>query len=323
MRRMLINTQSDEIRVAITLNGVLVDLDIERPEIQQTQNNIYKAIITSIEPSLGAVFVEYDHNKRHGFLPLKEISPEYHKSTEVSSQNNIHELLTVGQQLVVQVDKEERGSKGAALTTYLSLAGSFLVLMPNNPRAGGVSRRIDGQDRDQMREILSQLDVPENMGLIVRTAGVGRSVEELQWDLRDLLRYWEAIQLAVHNNPDKKSFLIHQESDVISRAIRDNLRQDTNEIIIDDEEVFTRAKQYISKIRPDFVSRIKLYANPLPLFSSYHIEQQIETAYQREVRLPSGGSIVIDHTEALVCIDITSARAPRGRNIKKTALNTN
>lgn len=324
MNRMLINaTQADELRVAITQNSLLIDLDVERPGVEQKKANIYKGRISSIEPSLAAVFVDYG-SERHGFLPLKEISPEYFNNHNPNSDEaiDINKVLRVGQPVVVQVDKEERGTKGAALTTFLSLAGSYLVLMPNNPRAGGISRRIEGEERDQLRENLSQLKLPEGMGVIIRTAGVSRSVEELQWDLDVLLRYFDAIKQAagMQKNPP---YLIHQESDVVIRTLRDYLRQDISEVIIDEADAHRRALNYIQQVRPDFAERIKLYQDDLPLFSRFQIEQQIETAYQREVRLPSGGSIVIDQTEALVSIDINSARATKGKSIEETALNTN
>lgn len=323
MSRMLINAQSsEELRVAIVKDGLLVDLDIERPEVEQKKSNIYKGKISSIEPSLNAVFVDYG-SERHGFLPLKEISREYFQTQndDAVRQGDIHKLLKLGQEVVIQVDKDERGTKGAALTTFITLAGSFLVLMPNNPRAGGISRRIEGDERDHLRNLINGLNVPEGMGVIVRTAGVNRSVEELQWDLDFLLRYWDAIKQAA--NIKKGPYLIHQESDVIIRGIRDNLRHDINEIIIDEPKAFERAKNYIAQIRPDFADNIKLYSDTLPLFSRFQVERQIEMAYQREVQLPSGGSIVIDHTEALVSIDINSARATKGGNIEETACHTN
>ena len=322
MKRMLINaTHTDEIRVAIVDGARLIDLDIERPDLIQNKANIYKGKISSIEPSLGAVFVDYDQG-RHGFLPLKEISPEYFLIDVAADQPiDIRSVLKVGQELVVQVEKEERGTKGAALTTFISLAGSFLVLMPNNPKAGGISRRIDGEEREELRETFTELDVPDGMGIIIRTAGVGRSKEDLTWDLQILLRYWEAIKQAAIARPGP--YLIHQESDVVIRAIRDYLRQDIQEVIIDNLQAYNRAKNYINLVRPDFIERLKLYSDPLPLFSRFHIEQQIESAHQREVQLPSGGSLVIDHTEALVAIDINSARATKGGSIEETAYNTN
>ncbi|OGT39402.1 MAG: hypothetical protein A3E81_07925 [Gammaproteobacteria bacterium RIFCSPHIGHO2_12_FULL_36_30] len=321
---MLINaTHADELRVAITADAVLVDLDIEHPGQEQKKSNIYKGRITSIEPSLGAVFVDYG-SERHGFLPLKEISPEYFitsASGEAPTDIDIKKVLKEGQEIVVQIDKEERGTKGAALTTFIALAGCYLVLMPNNPDSGGISRRIEGDDRDQLREIIEQLPIPEGMGIIIRTAGVSRSKEELEWDLKVLLRYWEAIKLAAVAKP--APYLIHQESDVIIRAVRDHLRQDISEVVIDDESAFRRAKDYITQVRPDFIEHMKLYSDTMPLFSRFQIEKQIEAAYQREVRLPSGGAVVIDHSEALVAIDINSARATKGASIEETALQTN
>lgn len=324
MTRMLINaTQPDEVRVATTHNSILINLNIEHSGQEQKKSNIYKGRISSIEPSLGAAFVDYG-SERHGFLPLKEISPEYFLTpTEGKSfeELDIKKILREGQEIVVQIDKEERGTKGAALTTFISLAGCYLVLMPNNPDAGGISRRIEGEERDQLREIIDQLPVPEGMGVIIRTAGVSRSKEELEWDLKVLLRYWEAIKQAAVARP--APYLIHQESDVIIRAIRDHLRQDITEVVIDSPDAYQRAKDYISHVRPDFIQHMKLYTESMPLFSRFQIERQIEAAYQREVRLPSGGSIVIDHTEALVAIDINSSRATKGGNIEETALQTN
>lgn len=322
---MLINaTQPDEVRVAITDDSKLIDLDIEISGQEQKKSNIYKGIITSIEPSLGAVFVNYGNEQRHGFLPLKEISHEYfHQDTKEGDFDSIdiNRILKIGQELVVQVDKEERGTKGAALTTFISLAGSFLVLMPNNPRAGGISRRIEGEERDQLREMISQLNLPEGMGLIIRTAGLGRPKEELEWDLKILLRYWEAIKQAAIAKPGP--YLIHQESNVIIRAIRDYLRQDIEEILIDNKLAFDNVQHYINQVRPQFAERLKLYQEHLPLFSRFHIEQQIENAHQREIRLPSGGSLIIDHSEALIAIDINSARATSGTSIEETAFSTN
>ena len=322
MRRMLINAQSEELRVAIIQNGLLVDLDIERPDIEQKKSNIYKGRISSIEPSLNAVFVDYG-SERHGFLPVKEIAKEYFNLSDDGQLRNIdiQKALRLGQEILIQVDKEERGTKGAALTTFISLAGSYLVLMPNNPRAGGISRRIEGDEREELRDRLNNLNIPEGMGIIIRTAGVTRNTEELQWDLAYLLRYWDAIKQAAELK--KAPYLIHQESDVIIRAIRDNLRHDVTEIIIDEPTAFDRAKAYLEQIRPDFADRIKLYTESLPLFSYLQVERQIEMAYQREVHLPSGGSIFIDLTEALVSIDINSAKATRGGNIEETALHTN
>ncbi len=319
---MLINaTQSDELRVAIIDDALLMDLDIERAGQKQKKSNIYKGRITSIEPSLGAVFVDYG-SERHGFLPLKEISCEYFLTDVENSKNiDIRKVLREGQELVIQIEREERGTKGAALTTFISLAGSYLVLMPNNPRAGGISRRIEGDERDYLKETIGKLDVPEGMGAIIRTAGVGKSLDELKWDLEVLLSYWEAIKQAAIAKPGP--YLIHQESDVIIRAIRDYLRKDIEEIIVDEPNAHERARNYLSQIRLDFLSRLKLYNNPLPLFSCFQIEQQIEEAYQCEVSLPSGGSMVIDMTEALIAIDINSAKATKGGNIEETAYNTN
>ena len=322
MKRMLINaTQKEELRVALVDGQRLFDLDIESPGHEQKKANIYKGKITRVEPSLEAAFVDYGA-ERHGFLPLKEIAREYFPDDYVfQGRPNIRDILSEGQEVIVQVNKEERGNKGAALTTFVSLAGSYLVIMPNNPRAGGISRRIEGDERTELKEALSSLDVPEGVGLIVRTAGVGKSPEELQWDLKVLLHHWDAIKQASQNRP--APFLIHQESDVIVRAIRDYLRRDIGEILIDSPKVFEKAKEHIKLVRPDFINRVKLYQGEVPLFSHYQIESQIESAFQREVRLPSGGSIVIDVTEALTAIDINSARSTRGGDIEETALNTN
>jgi len=323
MKRMLINaTQQEELRVALVDGQRLYDLDIESPGHEQKKANIYKGKITRIEPSLEAAFVDYGA-ERHGFLPLKEISREYFPANySAHGRPNIKDVLREGQEVIVQIDKEERGNKGAALTTFISLAGSYLVLMPNNPRAGGISRRIEGDDRTELKEALASLDMPDGMGLIVRTAGVGKSAEALQWDLSFRLKHWEAIKKAAENRP--APFLIHQESNVIVRAFRDYLRQDIGEILIDNPKVMEMARQHIAALgRPDFSSKIKLYTGEIPLFSHYQIESQIESAFQREVRLPSGGSIVIDSTEALTAIDINSARATRGGDIEETAFNTN
>lgn len=324
MPSMLINaTQTEELRIALVDdNKVLYDYITERSGYEEKIGNIYLAEITSIEPSLDAVFVNYG-SKRHGFLPLKEIAREYFNTQdpEKLERPNIKELLREGQKILVQVVKEERGNKGAALTTFISLAGSYLVLMPNNPRAGGISRRIEGEDREELRDILSKLDIPVDMGLIVRTAGVGRNLDELQWDLNVLLNYWEAIRKASQNRGSP--LLIHQESDIVIRGIRDYLRQDIKKIIIDDQTTFEKAKNYIEQVRPDYISRLECYTDHIPLFIRYEIEHQIELAYQRTVRLKSGGSMVIDHTEALVSIDINSARATKGGDIEETAFNTN
>ncbi|ANM78790.1 ribonuclease, Rne/Rng family domain protein [Serratia marcescens] len=297
-------------------------MDIESPGHEQKKANIYKGKITRIEPSLEAAFVDYGA-ERHGFLPLKEIAREYFPSNYSShGRPNIKDVLREGQEVIVQVDKEERGNKGAALTTFISLAGSYLVLMPNNPRAGGISRRIEGDDRTELKEALSSLQLPDGMGLIVRTAGVGKSADALQWDLSFRLKHWEAIKKAAEGRP--APFLIHQESNVIVRAFRDYLRPDIGEILIDNPKILDLAKEHIAALgRPDFSSKIKLYSGEIPLFSHYQIESQIESAFQREVRLPSGGSIVIDSTEALTAIDINSARATRGGDIEETAFNTN
>ncbi len=330
MERMLINAaQRDELRVAVCLcggsdlqNNKLYDLIVERQGFEQKIGNIYKARITSVEPSLDAAFVEFG-SERHGFLPLKEISPEYfrHPLSNPDEKPNIREQLHVGQEIMIQVEKEERGNKGAALTTFISLAGSYIVLMPNNPRAGGISRRIEGDERDQLRDQLNKLNLPEHMGLIVRTAAISRSFEELKWDLDILLSHWANIEIAYKSAP--APFLIHRESNAVSRAIRDYVRQDTIEIIIDDETEYLNAKHYLEQIRPDIAERVKHYTEPTPIFSRYGIEHQIETAYKRTIELPSGASIVIDTTEALVSIDINSARATRGSDIEETARNTN
>ena len=322
MKRMLINaTQKEELRVALVDGQRLFDLDIENPGHEQKKANIYKGRITRVEQSLEAAFVDYGA-ERHGFLPLKEISREYFPEDYVyQGRPNIKDIVKEGQEVIVQVNKEERGNKGAALTTFVSLAGSYLVIMPNNPRAGGISRRIEGDERLELKDALGSLDVPDGVGLIVRTAGVGKSPEELQWDLKVLLHHWEAIKQASKDSP--APFLIHQESDVIVRAIRDYLRRDIGEILIDNPKIYEKAKAHIKLVRPDFISRVKLYQGEVPLFSHYQIESQIESAFQREVRLPSGGSIVIDVTEALTAIDINSARSTRGGDIEETALNTN
>jgi len=322
MKRMLINaTQSEELRVALVDGQKLYDLDIESPGHEQKKSNIYKAKITRIEPSLEAAFVDYGA-ERHGFLPMKEIAREYFpKGYTFQGRPNIKEVLQEGQEVIVQIDKEERGQKGAALTTFISLAGSYLVLMPNNPRAGGISRRIEGDERTELKASLSKLDLPKGMGLIVRTAGVGKDYDELEWDLSVLLHHWQAISDAAANRP--APFLIHQETNLILRAIRDYLRRDIGEVLIDRPKTYESVKKHIEIVRPDFLSKIKLYNSDVPLFTHYQIETQIETAFQREVRLPSGGSIVIDPTEAMTSIDINSARATKGGDIEETAFNTN
>ena len=323
MKRILINaTQQEELRVAIVDGQKLYDLDIELPSRGQRKANIYKGTITRIEPSLEAAFVNFG-GARHGFLPFKEIARSYLDPDAVDENNRplVKDAIKEGQELVVQVEREERGSKGAALTTFLSLAGRFLVLMPNNPRAGGVSRRIEGEERNEVREALSQLSISPDMGVIVRTAGVGRTVEELQWDLDYLQTLWEAIQKAAADG--NAPFLIYQESNVIIRALRDHFRSDIGEIIIDDTNVFQDAKAFMQQVMPHNLKKLKLYEDRVPLFTRYQIESQIESAFDREVSLPSGGSIVIDHTEALLTIDTNSARATKGSDIEETALNTN
>lgn len=323
MKRMLINaTQPEELRVALVDGQKLYDLDIEVPSKGQKKSNVYKGKITRIEPSLEAAFVDYGA-ERHGFLPLKEVSRVYFKegALDGGGRVSIKDALSEGQEIIVQVEKEERGNKGAALTSFISLAGRYLVLMPNNPRAGGVSRRIEGEDRNLIREALAQLERPADMGLIVRTAGIGRNVEELQWDLDYLMHLWASIEKAAEERA--APFLIYQESNVIIRALRDYLRSDIGEILVDDSDVYERAREFMSQVMPHNLSKLKFYKDPVPLFSRYQIESQIESAFQREVTLPSGGAIVIDHTEALISIDINSARATKGSDIEETALNTN
>lgn len=322
MKRMLINaTQPEELRVALVDGQWLYDLDIENRTREQKKANIYKGKITRIEPSLEAAFVDYGA-ERHGFLPLKEISREYFikQPKDIEGRLRIKDVVKEGMELIVQVDKEERGNKGAALTTFVSLAGRYLVLMPNNPRAGGISRRIDGDDRSELKEALSGIDLPQGMGIIVRTAGVGRNAEELQWDLDALVHLWTKIKEAFET---AQSPLLFRESDVVIRAIRDYLRPDIKEVIIDNEEAFEKACGFVDQIMPNYRNKIKLYNERTALFSRFQIESQIQTAFQREVKLPSGGSIVIDVTEALVSIDINSARATKGGDIEETALQTN
>ncbi len=320
MKRMLINaTQPEELRVALVDGQKLYDFDIEVPSKEQKKSNIYKGIITRVEPSLEAAFVNYGAEK-HGFLPFKEIAPEYRTGDgeeAKSSKANIRE----GQEIVVQIEKEERGNKGAALTTYISLAGTYLVLMPNNPKAGGISRRIEGENRSELRETMAALEIPDTMGLIIRTAGSDKSAEELQWDLNYLMQLWDAIDRS--SREQNAPFLIFQESNVIIRALRDHLRGDIDEILIDQEGAFKLASNFLKQVMPHNLNKAKLYQDSVPLFSRYQIETQIEMAYKREVSLPSGGSIVIDHTEALTSIDINSARATKGSDIEETALNTN
>src|SRR5580698_4531004 len=321
MKRMLVNaTQQEELRVAMVDGQKLYDLSIEIPSREQKKANIYKARISRVEPSLEAAFVEYG-SQRHGFLPLKEISRDYFRN-QPQGRLNIRELVTEGQELIVQVEKEERGTKGAALTTFISLAGRFLVLMPNNPRAGGVSRRIEGEDRDQMREVMGQLQIPDGMGAIIRTAGVGRTVEELQWDLDNLKTQWDQIEAAAKDRP--APFLVFRESDAVTRAMRDYLSDDIGEVLVDNDAAFQKAQEYMQRFMPaEAQRRLKMYVDDIPLFTRFQIESQIESAYAHKVSLPSGGSIVIDYTEALVSIDINSARATRGSDIETTATNTN
>ncbi len=323
MKRMLINaTHSEEIRVALVDGQRLYDIDIETPSREQKKANIYKAMITRIEPSLEAVFVNYGAN-RHGFLPFKEISPEYFDPKAVDDKGRpiIKDALKEGQELVVQVEKEERGNKGAALTTLVSLAGRYLVVMPNNPKAGGVSRRIEGDDRAEIKAALAQLNVPAGMGLIVRTAGVGRDVEELQWDLDYLVQVWTAIHEAAEGRP--APFLIYQESNLIIRALRDYMRNDIGEILIDEPTIYQQAMDFVQMVTPKVAEKIKLYDDPTPLFSRYQIESQIESAYQRNVTLPSGGELVFDVAEAMTAVDINSGRNTKGQDIEDTAFNTN
>src|SRR5687768_3487670 len=321
MKRMLVNaTQEEELRVALVDGQRIYDLDVEIPSKEQKKANVYKGRITRVEPSLEACFVDYGA-ERHGFLPLKEITKDYFKGGQAPGGRNIRELLDEGQEVIVQVEKEERGNKGAALTTFISLAGRFLVLMPNNARAGGVSRRIEGEDREQLREALDQVQIPDTMGAIVRTAGVGRSAEELQWDLDNLKEVWTAVSAAAEGKP--APFLIYQESKAIIRALRDYLADDIGEILVDNQEIFNEAQQYMQRFMPAGLRKLKLYEDSVPLFTRFQIENQIESAHSHKVNLPSGGSVVIDPTEALVSIDINSARATRGSDIEATALNTN
>jgi ribonuclease E len=320
---MLINTtQPEELRVAMVDGQKLYDLDIEVPARGQKKSNVYKGKITRLEPSLEAAFVDYGGN-RHGFLPLKEVARSYftEAARQAGGRLSIKDALKEGQELVVQVEKEERGNKGAALTTFISLAGRYMVLMPNNPRAGGVSRRIQGEDRDLVREAMAAMNIPEGMGVIVRTAGIGRNSEELQWDLDYLTHLWSVIEAAAGERP--APFLVYQESNVIIRALRDYLRNDVTEILIDSKDVFETAREFMERVMPHNLGKLKLYQETIPLFSRFQIESQIESAFRREVRLPSGGAVVIDHTEALVAIDVNSARATKGGDIEETALNTN
>ncbi len=321
MKRMLFNaTQSEELRVAIVDGQKLIDLDIEHAGKEQRKSNIYKGVITRIEPSLEAAFVDYGTD-RHGFLPFKEISRSYFQDKPENGRVRIQDVIKEGQELIVQVDKDERGNKGAALTTYISLAGRYLVLMPNNPRGGGVSRRVEGEERNELRDTMAQLEVPNGMSIIARTAGIGRNAEELQWDLNYLTQLWTAIEEASHIQPG--AFLIYQEGSLVIRAIRDYFSADIGEILIDTADVHEQAVQFMNHVMPGNVARVKLYQDEIPLFSRFQIEHQIETAFSREVRLPSGGAIVIDHTEALVSIDVNSGRSIKGSDIEQTAFNTN
>ncbi len=323
MKRMLFNaSQAEELRVAIVDGQKLVDLDIESAGKEQRKSNIYKGVITRIEPSLEAAFVDYGTD-RHGFLPFKEISRVNFNAAEGVdiSRARIQDVLKEGQELIIQVEKDERGNKGAALTTFISLAGRYLVLMPNNPRGGGVSRRIEGEERNELRDIMAQLDVPPGMSIIARTAGIGRTFEELQWDLNYLMQLWRAIESA--SKSQSGAFLIYQEGSLVIRAIRDYFQPDIGEILIDTEAIYDQAVQFMSHVMPQNVVKVKLYHDDVPLFSRFQIEHQIETAFAREVGLPSGGAIVIDHTEALVSVDVNSARSTRGSDIEETAFRTN
>ncbi len=321
MKRMLFNaTQSEELRVAIVDGQKLIDLDIETAGKEQRKSNIYKGVITRIEPSLEAAFVNYGTD-RHGFLPFKEVARSYFLNDTEAGRARIQDVLKEGQELIVQVDKDERGNKGAALTTFISLAGRYLVLMPNNPRGGGVSRRIEGEDRNELRDTMAQLEVPNGMSIIARTAGIGRSLEELQWDMNYLLQLWTAIEGA--STIQTGAFLIYQEGSLVIRAIRDYFQPDIGEILIDTPDIHEQAVQFMNHVMPGNVARVKLYQDEIPLFSRFQIEHQIETAFSREVRLPSGGAIIIDHTEALVSIDVNSGRSTKGADIEQTAFNTN
>ena len=324
MKRILINaTHDEELRVAMVDGQRLFDLDIDIPSREQKKGNIYKGKITRVEPSLEAVFVEYG-SERQGFLPLKEISKSYFKQKNGDNESgriNVQDVLSVGQELVIQIEKEERGNKGAALTTMISLAGRYLVLMPNSPRAGGISRRIEGDERAELQEALRSLTVPEGMGMIVRTAGVGKQTEELQWDLEYLVQLWTAIDTATKER--KAPFLVYQESNIIIRALRDYLRKDIGEILVDSPEMYQTGYDFMRMVMPHELSKFKLYQDKVPLFTRYQVESQIETAFRHEVRLPSGGALVIDPTEALISIDVNSARANKGGDIEETAFNTN
>lgn len=318
----LINaTQPEEVRVAITEHGQLYDFDIESTHREQKKANIYKGKISRVEPSLNAVFVDYG-SERHGFLPLKEIAPEYFsKKPERGQRIDLKASIKEGQDIIIQINKEERGNKGAALSSFITLAGCYLVLMPNNERAGGISRRIEGEERAQLKDALSKLNIPDGMGVIIRTNGLGRMQEELQWDLDALIKLWNAINEA--SSTQKQNALIYRESDVISRTIRDYLREDINQIIVDTKDAYDRVMTHVNRLRPEFTNKVKVFKGDKPLFITHRIEHQIETAYQREVTLPSGGVVVIDHTEALTSIDINSSRATKGEDIEETALHTN
>ena len=319
MKRMLINaTQPEELRVALVDGQSIYDFDIEQSGQERKKSNIYKARVSRIEQSLGAAFIDFG-SERHGFLPVKELAPSFLKTKQ--GKDSINDCLTQGQEIIIQVEKEERGTKGAALSTFISLPGHYIVLMPNNPEAGGISKSIEGKSRDEMREKMRQLEVPSGMGIILRTAGEGVSYEELKWDLDYLLNLWDAIQEA--NQLRKAPFLIYRENDLVSRSLRDFLREDITEVLIDTDEAYEKAYEFTSKLMPDFEDKIKRYDEAIPLFTRYQVESQIETAYSRNVDLQSGGSIVIDQTEALVAIDINSAKATSGSDIEETALNTN
>ncbi|MFC3551825.1 ribonuclease E/G [Lysobacter cavernae] len=321
MKRMLINaTQAEELRVAIVDGQNLYDIDIEQPAKEQKKSNIYKGRITRLEPSLEAAFVEYGA-ERHGFLPLKEISRDYFQAGVDHNKAGLRELLREGQEVVVQVDKEERGNKGAALTTFISLAGRYMVLMPNSPTAGGVSRRIEGDDRAELKKAMDSLAIPDDMGVIIRTAGVGRDAEELQWDLDYLLQIWKSVAEAALTKP--APFLIYAESRLIIRALRDYMRPDIGEILVDTPEMYAEARDFVEQVMPHNLRKLKHYTDDTPLFNRFQIESQIENAYEREVRLPSGGALVIDQTEALTAVDVNSARATKGGDIEETAFHTN
>ena len=321
MKRMLINaTQSEERRLAIVDGQKLLDYEIEIEGREQRKGNIYKAVVTRVEPSLEACFVDYGED-RHGFLPFKEISKQYFAEGVSPSQARINDVIREGQELIVQVEKEERGNKGAALTTFISLAGRYVVLMPNNPRGGGVSRRIEGEDRAELKEAMDQLEYPKGMSIIARTAGIGRTAPELQWDFNYLLKLWSAIDGAA--KASKGAFLIYQESSLVIRAIRDYFNNDIGDILIDTDDIYEQAQQFMAHVMPEHAARVKRYRDDAPLFSRFQIEHQIESAYSRTVTLPSGGAIVIDHTEALVSVDVNSARAIKGGDIEETATRTN